>query len=144
MDDAERLPEFFHAAEVAIVAVAVDADGDVELDLVVCVIWLGFADVPGHSAASEHDAGEGHVEGFGCGNDAYAFRSSNPDAIVGEEFFGLVYAVTELCRPLVDVVEKANRQILCNPARSHVGGMQSSTGDTLVELLHRLLVLSST
>lgn len=60
-DDAEALAELFHSAEVSIVAVPVDADGDVELDLVVCVVRLAFPHVPWDAGATEHDAGEGVV-----------------------------------------------------------------------------------
>ncbi len=105
VDDAEGLPEFFHAAEVAVVAVAVDADGDVEFHLVVRVVRVALADVPGHAAAAEHDAREGAVEGIGCGDDADALGATDPDSVVREELFGFVDAVAELSGPLVDVVE---------------------------------------
>ena len=84
VDDAEGLAELFHAAEVAVVAVAVDAHGHVELDLIVCVVRLAFADVPGDTAASEHDAREGVVEGVGGGDDADTLCSAFPDSVVGE------------------------------------------------------------
>jgi len=47
VDDAEGLTELLHTAEVTVVAVTVDTDGDVELDLVVCVVRLGLADIHG-------------------------------------------------------------------------------------------------
>ena len=135
MDDAQALAELLHAAEVAVVAVAVDADGDVELDLVVGVVGLGFPYVPGHAGAAEHDAGEGVVEGLFCGDDAHALCSADPDAVVGEEFFGFVDAVAELGGPLVDVVEEAERYVLVDAARSDIGGMEPGARDTLVEFL---------
>ena len=61
VDDAEGLAEFFHAAEVAVVAVAIHTYGDIEFDLVVGVVGLAFSNVPGDAAAAEHDAGEGVV-----------------------------------------------------------------------------------
>lgn len=111
MDDAEGLAELFHAAEVAVVAVAVDAHRDVEFHLVVRVVRLAFAHVPGYARASEHDAGEGEVEGVGGGDDANALGAPFPDAVVCEEFFGFIDAVTELGRPLVDVVEEADGEV---------------------------------
>ncbi len=107
MDDTEALAEFFHAAEVAVVAVAVDTDGDVELDLVVGVVGLGFAHVPGDAGAAQHDAAEAVVEGIGGGDDADADGPAFPDAVVCEEFFGFVDAVAELRGPLVDVIKEA-------------------------------------
>ncbi len=135
MDDAQRLAELLHAAEVAVVAVAVDADGDVEVDLVVGVVGLALAHVPGHAGAAQHDAREGVVEGVGGGDDADALRAALPDAVVGQELFGFVDAVAELRRPLVDVVEKAEREVLRDAAGSDVGGVQAGAGDAFVEFL---------
>ena len=84
VDDAKGLAEFFHTAEVAVIAVSVDAHWDVELDLIVCVVRLAFADVPGYTASSEHDAGEGVVEGVGRGDDADALGPTFPDSVVSE------------------------------------------------------------
>lgn len=42
VDNAQRLAELFNAAQVAIVAVAILANRDVELNLVVRVVWLSF------------------------------------------------------------------------------------------------------
>jgi hypothetical protein len=99
------LAKFFHPTQIAIVAVSVDADGNVKFDLVVRVVGLGFADVPGHAGAAEHDAREGVVESV-CGTDnTHAFGTSDPDPVVSEQFLGLIDAVSELGRPLVDIVE---------------------------------------
>ena len=104
VDDAEGLAEFLHAAQIAVVAVAVDADGDVKFDLVVGVVGLRFADVPRDAGAPEHDTRVGVVEGVGGGNDADALGSAFPDPVVGKELFGFVDAVAKLSGPLVDVV----------------------------------------
>lgn len=58
IDDAEALSELFHAAEVAVVAVSVHPDRNVEFYLVVGVIWLGFPYVPGYTGPAKHDATE--------------------------------------------------------------------------------------
>ena len=84
MDDAEGLAKFFHAAEIPVIAVSVDADWDVELDLVVGVVWLALAHIPGHTGATEHDAGEGVVECIGGGNDTNALSPAFPDPVICE------------------------------------------------------------
>jgi len=61
VDDAQALAEFFHSAEVPIVAIARLADRYIEINLVVGIVWGGLADVPGDAGAAEHDAGEGVV-----------------------------------------------------------------------------------
>lgn len=135
VDDAQGLAELLHTAEVAVVAVAVDADGDVELDLVVGVVGLRLTNVPGDAGTAEHDAGEGVVESVGGGNDTDALGTTLPDAVVGQELLGLVNAVAELGGPLVDVVEEAEWQVLGNTTWTDVGGVETGAGDTLVEFL---------
>lgn len=105
VDDAKGLTELLHSAQVAIVTVAVYTNGDVELYLVVCIIWLRFTNVPGYAGAAKHYAGEGVVQCVGGTDNAYALRASDPDSVVSQEFFSFVDAVAELCCPLVDVVE---------------------------------------
>lgn len=135
MDDAEGLAELFHAAEVTVIAVSVHADWDVEFDLVVRVVRLALAYIPRHTAASEHDAGEGVVESVGRGHDTDALGSAFPDSVVGEQLLRFVDPVAELSRPLVDVVEEAYGEVLVDPAGADVGGMEPSARDAFVEFL---------
>lgn len=135
VDDAEGLAELLHAAEVAVVAVAVDADGHVKLDPVVRVVRLALAHVPGDAAPAEHDAREGVVEGVGGGDDADALGPAFPDAVVGEEFFGFVDAVAELGGPLVDVIEEAEGEVLVDAAGADIGCVKPGARDSLVEFL---------
>lgn len=135
MDDAEGLAELFHPAEVAVVAVPVYTYRDIEFDLIIGVVWLALADVPGYAGASQHHAGEGVVECVGRGYDTNALRASFPDSVVGQEFLGLVDAITELGCPLVYVVEKADGEILVYASRTDVSSVETGTGDTLIEFL---------
>ena len=135
VDDAERLTELLHAAQVAVVAVAVDTHGHVELDLVVGVVRLALADVPRNAGTAEHDAGEGKVQGVGGRDHADAAQTVDPDTVVRQHLLGLVNAVAELGRPLVDVIEQAEREILVDTAGTDVGGVETGTRDSLVEFL---------
>lgn len=135
MDDAEGLAEFFHAAEVAVVAVSVHSNGNVKLYLVVCIVWLALAHIPGHTAASKHDAGEGVVESIGSGDDSDVLGSTFPDSVIREQFLGFVDPVPELSRPLVDVVEEADGEVLVNATRTDVGSVKAGPGDAFVEFL---------
>lgn len=135
VDDAEGLAEFLHTAEVAVVAVTVDADGDVELDLVIGVVGLRLADIPRHTRAAEHDTGERVVESVGSADDTNALGAANPDTVVGQELLSLVDAVTELGGPLVDVVKKADGKVLGNTTGANVGGVETGTRNALVEFL---------
>lgn len=134
-DDAERLAELLHTAEIAVVAVAVYTDGNVELDLVVGIIRLGLADVPGDAGTAEHGAGERVVNSVSGGDDTYALCAADPDTVVSEHFLGFVKTVAELSGPLVDVVEEAHGEILRDTARADVGGVETGAGNALVEFL---------
>ena len=135
VDDAEGLAELFHAAEVAVVAVSVDPNRDVEFDLVVGIVRLALAYIPWHATASKHDAGEGVVESVGGGDDPNALGSAFPDSVVREQLFGFVDPVPELSRPLVDVVEEADGEILVNATRADVCCVKASARDSFVEFL---------
>lgn len=139
MDDAKGLTELLHAAEVTVVTVTVDTDWDVELDLVVGVVWLRLTDIPWDSGSAEHDTSERKVEGVGGGDLSNALGAADPDTVVGQQLFGLVNAITELGGPLVDVVKETNWNILVNSSWSDVGGVETSSRDTLVELLELML-----
>ena len=139
MNNAEGLTELLHAAEVTVVAVTVDADWDVELDLVIGVVWLGLADIPWYTGTAEHDTGEGEVERIGGGDLSNALGAADPDTVVGEKLLGLVNTVTELGGPLIDVVKETNWDILVDSSRSDVGGVKTSSRDSLVELLELVL-----
>ena len=135
VDDTEGLAELLHTAKVTIITVTVDTDGDVEFNLVVSVIWLGLADIPWHTRATEHDTSEAHVQRISGADNTNALSSGLPDTVLGEQLFGFVDTVTELGSPLVDIIEKAEGDILRHTAGADVGGVETGTGDTLVEFL---------
>ena len=135
VDDAEGLAEFFHAAEITVIAVPVYPNWDVKLDLVVRIVRLTFAYIPGYTAASKHDAGERVVESVSSGDNTNALSSAFPYSIICEQFLCFVDSISKLSRPLVDVVKEAKGEVLVDAARTDVGRMKAGTGDTFVELL---------
>lgn len=135
VDDAEGLAELLHSAEVSVVAVAIDTDWHIELDLVIGVIGGRLADVPWDSGSSEHHTGEGQVESIGGGDDTNATETVDPDTVVRQHLLGFVDTVTELGRPLVDVIEQADGDILGNTTWSDVCGVETGARDTLIEFL---------
>ena len=112
VDDTEGLAEFLHTAKVTVVAVTVDTDGDVKLNLVVGIVGLRLADIVGNTGSTKHDTGETHVERIGGVNNSDTLGSGLPDTVVCEQLLGFVNAVTELSGPLVDVVKETNGDIL--------------------------------
>lgn len=135
VDDTERLTELLHTAQVTVVAVTVDTNGDIELHIAVGVIRLRLPDIPGDTGTTEHNSSETHIEGIRGTDNANTLGSRLPDPVIRQQFLGLVDTVTELSSPLVDVVKEAERNILRNSTRANVGGVKTGTGDTLVEFL---------
>lgn len=135
VDDAEGLAELFHAAEVAIVAIPVHSDWDVKLYLIVRIIWLALAYVPRYTAASKHDAGERVIESVGGRDDTNTLGPAFPDSVIRKQFFCFIDPVPELSRPLVDVVEEAEWEILVDAAGADVGRVKTGAGDAFVEFL---------
>jgi hypothetical protein len=135
VDDAEGLAEFLHTAEVAVVAVTVYTDRNVEFNLVVGIVGLRLADVPGDTGTAQHDTSEAIVESIGGRDDTDTFGTSDPDTVVGQHLFGLVDAVAELGCPLVNIVEQTKRNVLADTTRADVGSVKTGSGDTFVEFL---------
>ena len=133
------MSKLLHPAKIPIITVSILTNWNIKLDLVIGVIGLGLAYVPGDAGAAEHDPGEGIVEGVGRVDNADAFGAPNPDPVVGEELFGLVDAVTELGCPLVDVVEKTEGEVLRYAAGTDVRSVQSGAGHALVEFLREVV-----
>jgi hypothetical protein len=135
VDDAERLTEFLHAAEVSVIAVAIDSDRHIKLNLVICVVRLALANVPRNTGSSQHNSGEGQVERLCCGYDADTLQSLDPNAVVCQHLLSLVESVTKLGCPLVDIVKEADRDVLVDTTGPNVGGVQTGARDSLVEFL---------
>ncbi len=135
MNDTKGLPELLHTAQVSVVAIAVDADGYIKLDLVIGVVGLTLSDVPWDTGSSQHNTGEGEIEGLGRRNNTDALQPLNPNTVVRKHLLGFVDTVTKLGSPLVYVVEQAEGNVLVDTAGSDVGSVQTSSGDTFVEFL---------
>ena len=64
MDDSKTLSELLHAAKIAVVAVAIGTDGDIELHLVIRVVRLTLPYIPWHPTRSQHGPSEAKVQGI--------------------------------------------------------------------------------
>ena len=137
VDDAKGLAELLHSAEIAIIAITIDADRDVKFNLVVCVVRSALSDVPRDTGATQHNTSEREIESFLGGHNADTLETVDPDAVIRQHLLGLVDAVSELGRPLVDVVQQANRDVLMHSTRSDVGSMETSSRNALIEFLDR-------
>lgn len=143
VDDTKGLAELLHTAEITIIAVAVDTNRDVELDLVIGVVRLGLADIPWDTGTTEHDTTETHVQSISRRDDTDALSSGFPNSVIREQFLGLVDTISELGSPLVDIVEETKREILRHTTGADVGGVETGTGDSLVEFLFEGVISTS-
>src|SRR6185437_3482470 len=84
-DDAIRLPHLLHAHEVTVVAVTVDADGDVEVHTVVNLLRLLLAQIPHDAGPAQHRPREPQLHRTLRRDDADVDRALLPDAVVGEQ-----------------------------------------------------------
>ena len=117
LHDADRLAHLLHAYEVAVVAVAVLADGDVEFELGVAFVRLRLAQVPGRARAAHHDAGEAARPGVVELDDADIDVALLEDAVVGEQPLDVVAGLQERIAEGVDVGDKLGREVLMHAAR---------------------------
>jgi hypothetical protein len=138
VDNAERLSKLLHSAKVSVVAVTVSSNGNVELNLVVGIIGLVLSDIERNTRTSKHNTSEGKVQGLSGGNNTNTPQSLNPDTVISQHLLGLVDSVAELGSPLVNIVEKANGDILMNTTGSNVGSVETGAGNTLVEFLEHV------
>ncbi len=164
-DDAVRLAHFLDPHQVAVVAVAVRADRDVEIHPVVDFIGLLLAQVPGDAGAADHRAREPELQRALRRDHADVHRALFPDAVVREQGLVIVDGLRKAFRERLDEVEHAAaarlvelvhfllgaparglvlrhavRQVAMDAARTVIGGVHASAGDGLVHV-HELLAL---
>ena len=140
LHDADRLAHLFHADAVAVVAVAVLADRDVEIHLGVALVGLRLAQIPGGARAAHHHAGEAPLPGVLERHHADVDVALLEDAVVGEQPFEIVADLQERIAERLDVVDQLRRQVLVHAADAEIGRVHARAGGALVEH-HQLLAL---
>ncbi|WPK23943.1 hypothetical protein PUMCH_001193 [Australozyma saopauloensis] len=142
-NDSQGLSELSHSTQVTVVTVTVVTNSHIEVHELVSIVWLSLSDIIWDTGASKHNTRQGVVQSIIGGNNTNINSSVLPDTVVSTQLFGLIDSVTELGGPHVDIVQQASWQVLGNTTWSDVGSVQSSTGNTFVEL-HQLLSLLET
>ncbi|OIQ68002.1 hypothetical protein GALL_504100 [mine drainage metagenome] len=111
-DDAVGLAHLFHADKIAVVAVAVLADRNVEIQAIVDVVGLGLAQIPCHARAAQHRSGHAQVHRPLGGNDPDADRALLPDAVVGQQGFVFIDIGRKAPGEVVDEIEQRTLAVL--------------------------------
>src|ERR1700683_1703784 len=141
--DLYRLAHLFHADHIAIVAVAVLADGNIEIHLLVAFVGLRLAQVPWRPGAAHHDAREAPRPGVRQLDNADVDIALLEDAVARKQNLHIVADLEEGITKGLNVVDKFARQILVDAAGAEVGRVHARTAGAFVED-HQLLALLET
>ena len=115
LDDAVRLPHFFHAHQVAVVAVAVDANGNIELHPVVNLVGLLPAQIPRHTRPAQHGTREAQRHRALRCDHADAHGALLPDPVVGQQFFVFVDALRKTSGEVFDEIQQRPLPVVVHP-----------------------------
>ncbi len=140
LHDARRLAHLLHADEIAVVAIAVLADGNIEVHFLVAFVGLRLAQIPSRARAAHHHAGKPPGPALGERDDADVDVALLEDAVAGEQRLEIVADFEERIAEIVDVVDELRRQILVDAARPEIGRVHARPARPLVEH-HQLLAL---
>ena len=127
------LAHFLDAHEIAVVAIAVLADGDFKLHLVIAFIGLRAAQIPGDAGRAQHHAREAprlRVRKFDYADVDVALHEN---AVAGEQALDVVEARLERVAERGDVVDQLLRQVLVDAAGTEIGGVHTRAAGALVE-----------
>src|SRR5262249_17604631 len=133
LHDAYRLPHLLHAHEITVVAVAVLADRDVEIEFRVTFVGLRLAQIP-RGAAAAHQTGAKRpgprVWKRVCADAAVGVLE---DAVGCSEPLAIVACLEERVAECPDVVEELRRQILVHASDTEIVRVHARARGSLVE-----------
>ena len=111
LHDVGGLAHLLHADHLAIVVVAVGAHRDVELHLLVALVGLGLAQVPGGARAAHHHAREAPGPALVERHDADVDVALLEDAVVDEQGIEVVHHLEEGLAEGADILDEPDRQV---------------------------------
>ena len=115
LHDPDRLPHLLHADDLPIVIVAVAADRNVEIHLLVAFIGLRLTQIPRCARAAHHHAGEAPAPAILEADDADIDVALLEDAVVDEKSLQIVAGLEEGIAPGGDVVDQLLGISICTP-----------------------------
>merc|ERR1711962_560574 len=140
-DDPQALSHLQHSHKVAIIAVAVGADGHVKVHQVVSIIGLRLPEVPLDASASQHRTAAAPVDGVLGRDHSDVDDSLLEKSVVRDQVLNFIQPLAELGDELIDIVKKADGDVLVDTTRSNISSMHSGSTGTLVKLHHLLSFL---
>ena len=139
-DDRGAFAHFLHPAQIAVIAIAIHADRNLEVEFVIAFIRLAAPQVPGQARSAHHDAGKAPGLDILFRHHADVGIALLEDAVLGQQPVDIVQHARKFHRPLVNVVQQLRRQVLMHAAGPEIGGMQPRAACSLIEH-HQLFAL---
>jgi hypothetical protein len=90
LDNAVGLAHFFDSDQITVVAIAIDANRNVKIHLIINIIRLLLPQIPGKTRTAQHRPGETQLQGSFWSHHANADRPLFPNPIVGQQRFVLI------------------------------------------------------
>src|SRR5262249_17179071 len=137
LDDLHALTHLGETHEIAVIAVAVAPDRDLEFHLGVFVVWLRPPQVPRYAAGAQARPGEPPGKRLPRIHHPDIDRALLPDTVAGQQLLQVLDELREALGPFGDACLQPGRQVLRHTARAEVVRMQARTGCGLMEL-HQL------
>ena len=138
LDDAVGLAHLFDTHEVTVIAIAVDADRNVELHAVVNFVRLLLAQVPLDARAAQHGAGKAQRFRTLRRHHADADGTLLPDAVIGQQSFVLVDISREAPREILDEIQQ--RTLPVGVEIAHRGGVMNAGSFVLRHRVRQIAV----
>src|SRR5207248_9594831 len=128
-----RLAHFFHATEIAGIAIAVFADRNIKLEFRIAFVGLGFAEVPSSTRAAQHDPREPPSPSIVQAHHRNIDVALLKNTILREQDFQVVAYLEERVAKIPNVIDKFRWQVLMHAADAKIVGMHPRAGGALIE-----------
>ena len=169
-DNPVGLPQFLDPHQIAVVAIAVDSDRNVEVHLRVRRVRLLLAQVPLHAGTAQHGSRKAEVQGPFGRDHGDAHRALLPDPVLRQQRFVFIDMAGKAPRKVFDEIEQRAfpplvhglfpvrnpfpvglrqvpghlpGQVAIDAARPIIGGVHARAGNRLVAV-HQVLALTET
>ncbi len=159
LDNPVGLAHFFNPHQVTVIAIAVLADRDIEVEQVIHFVRLLLAQIPLNAGTAQHRAGKAHRLGALWRYHTDADQTLFPDTVIGQQSLVLIHVFRETHGEIFDEVQQRTlaifvqgidgfciayqrclvlrhgiRQIAINAARTIIGGMHTGAGNGFVAI----------
>src|SRR5216683_4794008 len=138
VDDVEALLHLQHAYQVAVVHIAIGANRNIEIKLLIAAVRECFADIPHHTAAAQHGTAYPIGNSVLRAQNSYAPGAFDPELVIGQKVVILLQALRENAGKFAHLVIEAGRQVRLQAARTNIAGHHAHAGNKLEDIQDHL------